>query len=284
MPKALLEALHNHPKLSNRVALFACWGLKEERQYLEDLGTTLNFSELVIDFRPRGYVAAERLAELVHYQKHLILGQTTLKSLTIKNRYPNARPLIEPIQVEQDERLPSVQRLSLEHYQFTRDIRGLQFHIDVQSLRSLVLVACANWHLLLEIPHFKLSQLIIRRARRRTVSGLAVSEKIILQSFLCGGHGFEELELESLGIFNTTIDDTVKSNSGSTIRKLRLHNLEHYVFTRGTNQPVPRLRSTPFPTILNICRYCTHLQSLELDLTETDIISVSEDFPQTRII
>lgn len=62
MPTSLLEALQNHPKLSNRVALFTCWGLNEDRLVTESLApdrtqlggngswlATQNFDDLDLD-------------------------------------------------------------------------------------------------------------------------------------------------------------------------------------------------------------------------------------------
>ncbi|KAL9075730.1 MAG: hypothetical protein Q9161_001482 [Pseudevernia consocians] len=144
MPKSLLDALHNHPKLFDRAALFTCWGLNEEREYLENLGTAPNLSELVIDFRPRRYVTAERIAELIFYQKQLLLKQQNLKSLTIKYRSDYARPYFDQIRMDRQERVPSIERLSLERYFFNLDNSGIQFHMDAQSLRSLTLVACGQ--------------------------------------------------------------------------------------------------------------------------------------------
>lgn len=274
MPKSLLEALHNHLKLSNRAALFTCWGLNEERQYLESLGTAVDLSEIVIDFRPRRYVPLGRLAELMFYQKQLLLRQQNLKSLTIKYRYNEVGPFIDQIDMDEQERLPSIERLSLERYWFSRDNKGIPFHLNAQSLRSLTLVACTNWHLLLGIPEMKLSQLTIRGPKWRMDPWSAVPERIVLQSFLCKGHDFEELDLESLGISHAIIGVIVTSH-GSTIRKLRIHNFEHAVLLWGT-QPVPQFKSTPSHLILSICKYCPHLRSLELDLTELDIAGVSE--------
>ncbi len=275
MPKSLLEALHNHPKLPCRSALFACWGLNEERQYLEDLGTTPYLAELVIDFRPRRHVTAELLAELTFYQKQLLLKQQNLKSLTIKFRYEDARMYLDQIRIDQQEQLPSIERLSLERYFFIRDGSGIQFHIKAQSLWSLTLIACTHWELLLGIPDMKLSQLIIRAPRWKTNPWSAVPERITLQSFLCRDHDFEELELDSLGISHAIIGAIVKKN-GSTIRKLRIHNFEHAVRHRTGHQPVPQFKSVPTQIIRNICFYCPHLRSLELDLTETGITGVSE--------
>lgn len=142
MPKSLLDALHNHTKLSNRTALFTCWGLNEERQYLENLGTAVNLSELVIDFRPRHHVTSERLAELTFYQTQLLFRQQSLKSLTIKYRYDGIGPSIDQIHMDRQEQLPSIERLSLERYCFGLDNRGIQSHMSARSLRSLTLVAC----------------------------------------------------------------------------------------------------------------------------------------------
>lgn len=277
MPKSLLQALHNHPKLFDRAALFTCWGLNEERQYLENLGTAPNLSELVIDFRPRLYVTAERLAELIFYQKQLLLKQQNLKSLTIKYKSDSAHRYSNQIQMDRQERLPSIERLSLERHFFMKDNSGIQFHMNAQSLRSLTLVACVNWHRLLGIPNMKLSQLIIRAPRWKMDPWSAVPERIILQSFLCKDHDFEELELDSLGISHAIIGAIVKRN-GSTIRKLRIRNFEHAVIPWGGNQPVLQLKSIPSQIIRNICSFCPHLRSLELDLAETDITGVSE-FP-----
>ena len=277
MPKSLLEALHNHPKLFDRAALFTCWGLNEEREYLENLGTAPNLSELVIDFRPRRYVTAERIAELIFYQKQLLLKQQNLKSLTIKYRSDYARPYFDQIRMDRQERLPSIERLSLERYFFNLDNSGIQFHMDAQSLRSLTLVACVSWHLLVGMRNMKLSQLIIRAPWWKMDPGSAATERIILQCFLCKDHDFEELELDSLGISHAIIGAIVR-RSGSAIRKLRIHNFEHAVYLGGGNQPVPQLKSIPSQIIRNICSYCPHLRSLELDLAETDITGVSE-FP-----
>lgn len=269
MPKSLLEALNNHPKLSNQAALFTCWGLNEERQYLESLGTAANLSDLVIDFRPRLRVPLGRLGELMFYQKQLLLRQQNLKSLTIKYRYNNCVMLIAQIVMDGQERLPSIERLSLERYSFSLDNGGIQFHMNAPSLRSLTLVACRNWHLLLGIPEMKLSQLIILGPKWKMDPWSAVPERIVLQSFLCKGHDFEQLELESLGISHAIIGVIIKSN-GSAIRKLRIHNFEHAVLLGGA-QPVPQFKSLPSHIILSICKHCPHLRSLELDLTETDI-------------
>lgn len=281
MPISLLKALHNHSKLSNRGALFTCWGLNEDRQYLENLGTAANLSEFVIDFRPRHYVTAERLAELTFYQKQLLLRQKNLKSLTIKYRYEDARPFIDQIPMDGQERLPSIEWLSLERYRFGPDNNGLQFHMNVRSLRSLTLVACTDWHLFLGMPELKLSQLIIRAPRWKVPPWPAVYERTILQAFLCKDHDFKELELESLGISYANIDMIVKRNGG-TLRKLRIHNFEHAVFFGSINKPVLQVRSIPSKIISSICSCCPNLRSLELDLTETDITGVSGTPSQNR--
>ena len=216
MPKSLLDALHNHTKLSNRTAFFTCWGLNEERQYVENLGTAVNLSELVIDFSPRHHVTSERLAELTFYQTQLLFRQQALKSLTIDYRYDGIGPSIDQIHMDRQEQLPSIERLSLEHYCVGLDNRGIQLHMSARSLRSLTLVACKNWHLLLGIPEIKLSQLIIRCPKWKMDPWSAVPERIVLQSFLCKDHNFEELELESLGLSHAMIGVIVKRN-GSTI-------------------------------------------------------------------
>ena len=155
MSKSLLEALNNHPKLSHRAALFTCWDRGQDCQYLENLGTKANLSELVLDFRPRTGVIVERLADLMFYQKHLLLGQPTLKSLTIKYRRQRARLPVDRIQMEREERLPSIERLSLEGYCFGRDDREIYYHMDAKCLRSLTLVACTNLHLFPVIAKIK---------------------------------------------------------------------------------------------------------------------------------
>ena len=275
MPKSMLKALQNHSRLSNQAALFTCWGLNEDRQYLETLATAANLSELTIVFRPRQHVTSERLAELIIYQKQLLLRQENLKTLAIKYRYEHGGPFIHQIHMDRQERLPSIERLSLERYHFSLDNRGLQFHLNTQSLRSLTLVACRDWHLLLQLPDMKLSQLAIRKLWWRTDPWSAVSERMILQSFLCRGHDFEELELESLGLSHAMIRTVVK-NTGATVRKLRIHNFEHAAIPLSTNQPVPLFKSVPAHIILSLANYCSHLHSLELDLAETDITGVSE--------
>ena len=278
MPKSLLEALNNHPTLSNRAALFTCRCLRQDSQYLENLGTTANLSELVIDFGQRRYIPAERLAELMFYQKQLLLSQPTLKSLTIKYTYQGARSSIGRIQMEREERLPSIERLTLDGYCFGLDDREINFHLDAQCIRSLTLVACKTLHLLLVTAQLKLSQLIIRGPRWEMDLWSAVSERSILETFLCKGHGFDELELESLGIPYAIVGMIFKEN-GSTIRKLRLHNFEHAVLCRSHSQPVPQFKSIPLNIIYRIRSCCPNLPSLELDLTETDIIGVSEFRP-----
>ena len=277
MPRPLLEVLHNHPNLSNRAALFTCWGTNEDRQYLENLGASANLSELVIEFRPRRNVTAEQLAELMFYQKQLLLKQQSLKSLSIKYRYKDTRPFIDQIHMEREERLPSIERLSLDGYRFRSDHRAIQFHIIAQSVRSLTLIAPRDWHLLLENSQMNLSQLIIRGPRWKMDPWTAVSERLVLQSFLCKRHRLEELELESVGIPHAIVGKIVERN-GRTIRKLRIHTLEHAVFVPGNKQPAPQSTSIPSYVISSIQRYCTHLRSLELDLTETDISGVSNPF------
>ena len=275
MPKSLLEALNNHPSLSNRAALFTCRDRGQDCQYLENLGTTANLSELVLDFRPRRYIPVERLADLMFYQNQLLLRQPTLKSLTVKYRHQGARPPVDRIQMEREERLPSIERLSLEGYCFGPDYREIKFHMNAQCLRSLTLVACTNVQLFLLTAKIKLSQLIIRGPRWEIDPWPPASGQIVLGCFLCKGHGFEELELESLGIPHSIVGRIVKNN-GSTIRKLRLHNFEHAILQQGSSQPVSQLNSIPWNVIDRIRTCCPHLQSLELDLTETDIIGVSE--------
>ena len=188
MPKSLLQALHHHPKLSNRAALFSCWGLNEDRQTLEDLGTTANFSEFVIDFGPRHYVTAEGLAESVFCQKQLLLRQQTMKCMTIRNRYDNTHrfidQFIDQVQMEREKLLPSIEKLSLERYRFDVHDIGIQCHINAQSLRSLTSVACANLQVLLIIARLKLSQLIIWVLRCAGSPWPAVSERIMLECLL----------------------------------------------------------------------------------------------------
>lgn len=66
-------------------------GLKEERQYLQNLEAAPSLSELAIDFRQRQYVKAEQLAELMFYQKKLLVRQQNMKSLTICIRHEAER-------------------------------------------------------------------------------------------------------------------------------------------------------------------------------------------------
>lgn len=198
--------------------------------------------------------------------------------MTIKYRDEGARPWFDQIQLDQQEHLPSVERLSLECYHFSRDNRGIQCHVNAQSLRSLTLIACTDWQLLLA-PELKVSQLIIQAPRWRMDPWSAVPERIILQSFLCKAHDFEELDLESLGITSAIIGAIIKSN-GITIRRLRIHNFERAVLLSRTIQPVPQFKSIPSHIIRSICNYCPHLRSLEIDLAEIDITGVSRPFSQ----
>lgn len=103
----------------------------------------------------------------------------------------------------------------------------------------------------------------------------AVPERIVLQSFLCKDHDFEELELESLGLSHAIIGVIVKRN-GSTIRKLGIRNFEHTVLLWGTNRPASHFKCIPSQLILSISKYCPHLRALELDLNEIDITGVSQ--------
>lgn len=155
MPQALIVALYNHPRLSNRAALFTCWGLKEERQYLQNLEAAPSLSELAIDFRQRQYVKAEQLAEPMFYQKKLLLRQQKMKSLTFCIRHEAEGRFVDQIDIDPQEWLPCIERLSLECYRFDSDRRGVQFHLSVHNLRSLTLIACTNWHLLLGLPEMK---------------------------------------------------------------------------------------------------------------------------------
>lgn len=280
MPKYLLEAVDNHPKLSNRAALFTCWGLNEDRQYLENLTSTDNHSELVIDFRPRCSVTPEWLVELMSDQTQLLLRQQTLKSLTIKYNYGSTWPAIVPIGLTPEERSPSIERLSLEYHHFIPRNGETQLHINGRRLRSLILVDCTNPQRLLAGFPMKLSQLIIRGPRWVSNALRAVSDRIQIESALCKGYGLQELELESLGISHEIIKPIVKSN-GDTIRKLRLHKFEHGILTQSYRQPVLQFKSIPPHIIHSIWSFCPHLQSLELDLTETDITRVSGSHPPT---
>lgn len=275
MPDYLLEVVDNHPKLTNRAALFTCWGLHEDRQYVESLMTTASLSELVIDLRPHCSVNWKRLIELMYYQAQLIVKQQTLKSLTIKYKPGNTRPFICHIQMEPGERLLSIERLSLEHYVFGLDNSEIQCHMNGQHLRSLILVACINPQILLASVQMKLSQLIIRGPMWNRSAWLALPDGWQLESFLCKGHGLQELELESLGISYEIVRPIVQIN-GATIRKLRFHNFEHAVLLPGSRQPILLFKSIPSHIIHSIWSFCPHLQSLELDLDETDITRVSE--------
>lgn len=197
-----------------------------------------------------------------------------LKSLTIKYRCEDARPVIDQIQMDRQEALPSIERLSLERYRFNLNKGGVQVHLNAQSLRSLTLVACTSRHLLLEIPEMRLSQLS---------SGSQIGKRI---------HGERSLNVSyysppftkfttsrslngSLGILHATIGVIVKRNASTTPR-LRIQNFEHAVLIWGTDQPVPQFKSIPSHVILSIWKLCPHIRSLVLDRTETDITAVSE--------
>lgn len=280
MPEYLFGVVDNHPKLSNRAALFTCWGLNEDRQYLENLTTTANLSELIIDFRPHHSFAIKRISEVIFNQAQLILKQQVLKSLTIKYRYGSTYPFLAQILMKPGERLPSIERLSLERYNFGLTDGEIQFHMNGQHLRSLILVACMNMQILLAGVQMKLSQLIIRGPWWKPSNLSAISDRIQIESFLCKGHSLQELELESLGISYDVVRQIVQSN-GDTIRKLRFHNFEHAILLLGCRQPVLQFKSIPPHIIHSIWSYCPHLQSLELDLTETDITTVSGIHPPT---
>ena len=75
-----------------------------------------------------------------------------MKSLTMCIRHEADGRLVDQTDMDPQERLPRIERLSLECYRFDSDMRGLQFHLSVHNLRSLTLIACTNWHLLLGLP------------------------------------------------------------------------------------------------------------------------------------
>lgn len=148
------------------------------------------------------------------YQAQLILERQTLKSLTIKYGHGSTWPFISQIQMKPGERLQSIERLSLECYGFGPGNGEIQFHMNGQHLRSLIMVACTNPQILLVDVQMKLSQLIIRGPRWKPSFLPAVPDRIQIESFFfCKGHGLQELELESFGISYEIVRPIVQSNS-----------------------------------------------------------------------
>lgn len=116
------------------------------------------------------------------YQAQLILERQTLKSLTIKYGYGSTLPFISQIQMKPGERLPSIERLSLERYGFGPGNGEIQLHMNGQHLQSLIMVACTNPQNRLADVEMKLSQLIIRGPRWKPSALPAVSDRIQIES------------------------------------------------------------------------------------------------------
>lgn len=119
---------------------------------------------------------------MMFYQAQLILGRQTLKSLTIKYGHGSTLPFISQIQMKPGERLPSIERLSLERYGFGPGNGEIQFHMNRPHLQSLIMVACTNPQNLLVDVQMKLSQLIIQGSRWKPSALPAVSDRIQIES------------------------------------------------------------------------------------------------------
>ena len=126
-----------------------CSGLREERQYIEDLGRQ-DLSTLAIQhLPPRQQVAEGVLAEILFYQRRLLLS-ANIKALAIDFSFVRQDQFADLLQLQPGQVLSSIDNLLLSHYQFKNRRRGIHHSLRWSSLKTLTLHVCRDLHRLFQ--------------------------------------------------------------------------------------------------------------------------------------
>lgn len=279
MPDSLALAFQKCPRLADRAALVTCWGLNEDREYVEKLGHQ-PIDMLAIEWRPRKKVDKDRLTEIQFYQQRLLLSLPNLKGLAISFAHNRDCAFVDLIRMNNDEFLPPVKLLHLDHYRFSRHTGGLQFHLDTSNLQILTFLFCQRFEKFFfsmskSRRTLKILELAIHSPIWRT--DLIPTQTSWLVWFLSSQGSLAVLDLEMVGVPVKIVDIIVK-NSGRTLKQLRLHDFENILQIAGVNAPIMQtkcFRSVPVSTLRIIVDCCPRLTILNIDLNQLHIKMVS---------
>ena len=279
MPRKLIETLRKHKNSARSVqqsVLITCFGMSEERRFIEDLTGMAGLTALAIEYRPYGHSNVDKLNEILSYYKRLFLSHKRLDSLTINMLCDNYHRGNDVFQLEPYELLPPIQELSLTSYAFAYSWRGLHINLDVRFLQRLTLDKCKRLDFLFHEFRIRNAQLIVLKIRYpvwREGSANRERQRAIFQRFLDTQGCLEVLELDSLGYSSSILSTLIHEGNGNDIQSIHLRDLDNQVRTSTRD-----FRSGRAPVFKSLCAndirqfrlHCPGLELLSIDVAGDD--------------
>ena len=284
MPQKLSETLWTHKNRDAPIQqsiLVTCFGLSEERRFIENLTRTANLGALSIEYRPYSGTKMEKLNEVLVYHRRLFLDHSRLYSLNIDMTCDNHHRGNDVFQLDPCEMLPSIRTLSLTSYAFEYSWRGLHVNTDVRSLQNLTLDKCKRLDFLFHEFRIRNAQLVALKIRYPIwrEGGINRDRQFsIFQRFLDEQQCLETLELLSLGFSSSILSTLIYQGHGKKIHAIHLKDLDSQV--RTSTRDVISIRAAVFKSLsANDIRqfrlHCPELRALSIDLAGADFSVVS---------
>ena len=259
-----------------------CWGLNEDRRFIDDLSRKAELTSLTIEYRPRRNININRLNEITIYHRRLFLDHPYLKSLSIDMTHNAEGSVNDIVQMQPEEILPPIKSLSLRAYRFERAWQGLHVNLNVRFLQTLTLDSCRRLDFLfdeLRVRKARLKGLMLRRPIWREGASSRERQRSSFQCFLDEQVFLEVLELESIGFSYSILHKLVRGEHEQKLKALQFRDLDHQL--RTTTSDLTLGRTVDFKSISQQDLFyfrlrCLELTSLQIDPAGWDFDSVSQ--------